>query len=99
MKASRDAISTPGGLDIGAYPSDHVLCGYEQFMCQPFNLTAVMAMQVKRHMLKQLKQGVEKVFPIVGVIIQYIMRAHYQTYIWAQDTVADSTMLDPVGLG
>ena len=73
MKPPDDVISTLGGLDVGAYLSDQVLCGYEQFLCQLFNLTAVMAMQVRWHMLTQLKQGVEKVFRTLGVIIQYIL--------------------------
>jgi len=52
-------------------------------------------------MFKQLKpnQGVDKLFRTLGVIVQHILRAHYQTNIWAQDTVAEPTILDPVGLG
>ena len=52
-------------------------------------------------MFKQLKpdQGVEKLFPTQGAIIQHILRAHYQAYVWGRDIVAEPTVLDPVGLG
>ncbi len=64
-----------------------------------FNPTAVTVMQVRWHMFKQLmpNHGVEKLFPTMGAINQHILRAHYQTNIWAQDTVAEPTMLDSVG--
>lgn len=41
----------------------------------------------------------EKLFPAQGAMKQHILRAHYQANIWAQDTVAELTVLDPVELG
>ena len=101
LKAPDDMTSALGGLGVGACPSDQVLCGCQQFQCQPFNHTAVTAMQVKWHMLKQLKpnQWVEKLSHTPGATNQHILHAHCQANLWAQDTVADPTMLDPVGLG
>ena len=58
-----------------------------------------MVMQVRWHLFRQLKpnHGVEKLFPTLDAIIQHTRRSHYQ--LWAQDTVAEPTMLDSVGLG
>ena len=66
------------------YPSVKVLCGYEQFL-----FSTLLSTEAKLGM---------KLFPSLGVIIRHILHAHYQTNIWAQDTVAEPTMLAPVGL-
>ena len=52
-------------------------------------------------MFKKLKghQGVEKLLPTQGCIIEHILRAHLQASVWLQDLVARPIILDPVTLG
>ena len=101
LKAPDNVISALTHLGIGSYPSDQVLCGCEQFLCQLFKPNAMTAKQARWLMFKQLKpnQGVEKIFPTQGAILQHILRAHYQANVWAQDTVPEPVVLNPVDLG
>ena len=101
LKASDNLISALASLGVESYPSDQVLSGCEQFLCQLFKPNTVTAKQARWIMFKQLKPNhrVEKLLPTQGAIIQHTLRAHYQAHIWARDILAEPTVLDPVGLG
>ena len=75
LKASDNVISALAPLGVESYPSDQVLSGCEQFLCQLFKPNTVTAKQARWIMFKQLKpnQGVEKLFPTQGAIIQHIL--------------------------
>ena len=101
MKADEDVICALAGLGVGVYPSPGVLSGCEKFLCQLFNSGFTSAKALRWHMFKKLKghQGVEKLLPTQGCIIEHILRAHLQASVWLQDLVARPIILDPVTLG
>ena len=101
LKSSDDTVYALAQLGIGATPSPGALSGCEQFLCQIFNPNFSSAKALRWHTFKQLKvnQGVEKLPPTQGVIIQHILRAHLQANVWHQDLNANPELLDPTTLG
>ena len=101
MKAGDDVLHALAELGVGPCPSSEVLAGCEKFMCQLFKSGYESAEVLRWHMFKQLKanQGVEKICPTQGSIVEHILRAHWQANVWAQDIVAQPKVLDPLSLG
>ncbi len=100
-KTSDDVTHALAELGVGASPSAAVFSGCEKFMCQLYNSTICKASQLRWHMFKQLKsnQGVEKLPPTQGAMIEHTNRAHLQAHVWAQDIVPRPELLDPITLG
>ena len=76
-KADEDVICALAGLGVGVYPSPVVLFGCEKFLCQLFNSGFTSAKALRWHMFKKLKghQGVEKLLPTQGCIVEHIIIA------------------------
>ena len=74
MKACDDVLHALA--ELGAYPSSEVL----KSLCQLFKPGYESAEVLWWHMFKKLKanQGVEKICPTQGSIIEHILRAHWQ---------------------
>jgi hypothetical protein len=101
LKASEDVTSALTGLGIGPMPSNTVLSGCLKFLCQLFNANLTTANALRWHMFRQLKvnQGVEKLPPTEGAMIEHILRAHLQANVWVQDLRRKPNLLDPTTLG
>ena len=78
-------ISVLGGLEVGAYPSDQVLCG-----CYDGDAGKIAHVETT-----EAKPRSRETRPYTGCHHS----AHNQTNILTQNTVAEPTMLDCVGLG
>ena len=78
LKACGDVISALAGLGIGKIPPQTVLSGCLKFICQLFNDSFTTAGALRWHMFRQLKinQGIEKLPPTEGVMIEHILRPH-----------------------
>jgi hypothetical protein len=101
LKASEDVTSALTGLGIGPMQSNTVLSGCLKFLCQLFNANFTTANALRWHMFRQLKvnQGVEKLPPTEGAMIEHILHAHLQANVWVQDLRRKPNLLDPTTLG
>lgn len=57
LRAGVDVTSAIAGLGVGAQPSDSVVSGCEEFVCQLFNSNIATAKALRWHMFKQLKSN------------------------------------------
>ena len=91
-------------LGKGQEPTPQVLTGCEDFICKLFNAKDVSYTEAKElrwnaFRTLNVNQGVEKLPPTQGAMVEHIRRAHLQCHVWQEVLVPKPCRLDPTKLG
>ena len=104
LTASDNVIHALFGLGIDDEPSEMVLKGCEELVCQLYNTSKFTHTHIKEarwsyFLALKANQGTEKLPPTQGAIHEHTRRAHLQCRIWQQVLVAKPRKLEATALG
>ena len=104
LQAPESVSKALSDLGKGNFPSPEVVSGCEEFICMLLStrdVSATTAASLRWKKFKKLtpSQGIDKLPPTPGAMLQHIYRAHLQASIWIQDDALHPIIYDPCTLG
>ena len=104
LKSDDSVIRSLTALGKGPEPTEEVLEGCEEFICQVLRAkkeTFITAKELRWHVFRGLvyNKGVDKLPPTQGALFEHIRRAHLQCSVWQQALIPTPLQLDPQQLG
>ena len=101
LQSNDDTISSLAKLGTEENPEEETVDAVERFVCQLYlPKTSISTVKELRWLLFKKKQAqAERLPPTQGALCEAILRAHYQTMVWNNDTVPNPQLPSPQNYG